>query len=349
MCDACLIEDMARRGLTCIAADAELDAVSGGGGGTKTAPATEPEEVVPGVFFLMGETRYFQDGTQAGAAGSIRSLMCNNGWVVLGDHVLVIDANMPGRADALLAAVRGTTDKPVRFLFNTHHHGDHTYGNRVIAGRTGATVVAYSGMEEELRRYETGAFGGAPGRWEQVAKLRPDVAATPVMGPTQTFDRPMILDGGDGRRVELLHPGLGHTRGDAVAWLPEQRVLFTGDLISNGPFNIVRDSEMGPWPDTIAALQALDPAIVCPGHGPRGDAGLLAEQRGFLVALCREVEDRIRAGFSREAVLGDLDAIRTGLIADPAASGHVIPPGADLSVLSLQAQVERTYDQMQAA
>lgn len=51
----------------------------------------------------------------------------------------------PGRADALLAAVRGTTDKPIRFLFNTHHHGDHTYGNRVIAGRTGAAVVAYSG------------------------------------------------------------------------------------------------------------------------------------------------------------------------------------------------------------
>ena len=105
MCDACLIEDMARRGLTCIAADAGLDAVSSGGGGSMTAPVPEPEEVAPGVFFLKGETRYFQDGTRAGAAGSIRRLMCNNGWVVLGDHVLVIDANMPGRADAIRAAL----------------------------------------------------------------------------------------------------------------------------------------------------------------------------------------------------------------------------------------------------
>ena len=135
--------------------------------------------------------------------------MCNNGWVVLGDHVLVIDAIMPARANTLLAAVRRTTDKPVRFLFDTHHHGDRVYSNRVVAGRTGTAVVACSGMAEELQRYETGAFGGQPGRWEQVAKLRRDVAATPVMAPTQVFEQALVLDGADGRRVELLHPGVG--------------------------------------------------------------------------------------------------------------------------------------------
>ncbi len=241
MCEACLIEDLSRRGLLHGTAGAGLAAWLGGRprGALAAEPVApdvvapaEPDEVAPGVFFLMGETRYFQDGTQAGAADAIRSLMCNNGWVVLGDHVLIIDANMPARADTLLAAVRRTTDKPVRFLFNTHHHGDHVYGNRVVAGRTGAAVVAYSGMAEELRRYETGAFGGQPGRWKQVAKLRPDVAAAPVMAPTQVFEQALVLDGADGRRVELLHPGLGHTRGDAVAWLPNERVLFTGDLAS---------------------------------------------------------------------------------------------------------------------
>lgn len=355
MCEACLIEDLSRRGLLHGTAGAGLAAWLGARpvgalaaelvAPDVVAPA-EPDEVAPGVFFLMGETRYFQDGTQAGAAGAIRSLMCNNGWVVLGDHVLIIDANMPARADTLLAAVRRTTDKPVRYLFNTHHHGDHLYGNRVVAGRTGAAVVAYSGMAEELRRYETGAFGGQPGRWEQVAKLRPDVAAVPVMAPTQTFERALVLDGGNGRRVELLHPGLGHTRGDAVAWLPNERVLFTGDLASNGPFNIVRDAEMAPWVDTLAALQALDPLIVCPGHGPRGDATLLTDQRGFFVALHREVGGRMERGQSLDDILGDLEVIRASLLADPAAAGHVIPRKADLSVLSLRAQVERTHDQM---
>lgn len=355
MCEACLIEDLSRRGLLHGAAGAGLAAWLGvrPGGALAAEPAApdvvaaaEPDEVAPGVFFLMGETRYFQDGTQAGAAGAIRSLMCNNGWVVLGDHVLIIDANMPARADTLLAAVRRTTDKPVRFLFNTHHHGDHVYGNRVVAGRTGADVVAYSGMTEELRRYETGAFGGQPGRWEQVAKLRPDVAAAPVMAPTQVFEQALVLDGADRRRVVLLHPGLGHTRGDAVAWLPNERVLFTGDLASNGPFNIVRDAEMAPWVDTLATLQALDPLVVCPGHGARGGAALLADQKGFFVALHREVSVRMERGQTLDGVLGDLEAIRATLLADPAAAGHVIPHMADLSVLSLQAQVERTYGQM---
>jgi hypothetical protein len=156
-----------------------------------------------GRVFPKGDTRYFQEGALNGAAGSIRYLMCNNGWIVLDDHVLVIDANMPGRAEAV--------------------------------ERTGATVIARAGMMEELRRYETGAFGGAPGRWEQVSKLRPDVAATPVMAPTQMFERSDVLNGTSGREVELLHPGLGHTRGDAVAWLPKERILFTGDLVTMVP------------------------------------------------------------------------------------------------------------------
>jgi cyclase len=302
MCEACLIDDLSHRGLLRGAGVAglalSLGSMARPGSALAAEPvppdaiaAAEPEEVAPGVFFLMGETRYFRDGTRQGAAGTVGSLMCNNGWVVFDDHVLLIDANVPGRADALLAAVRRTTDKPVRTLFNTHHHGDHVYGNRVLAERTGAAVVAHAGMAEELRRHETGAFCGGPGRWEQVARFRPDVAAAPVMAPTRTFERSMTFDDGRGRRVELFHPGLGHTRGDAVAWLPRERVLFTGDLVTNGPFNIVRDSEMAPWLGALTALQALGPAVVCPGHGARGDASLLADQR--VAAATRQASARV--------------------------------------------------------
>lgn len=308
--------------------------------------AGTPEQIADGVFFLRGGTHYFRDGTQTGPAGSVPRLMCNNGWVVLGDHVLLIDANMPGRADILIEAVRSTTDKPIRFLLNTHHHGDHVYGNRAIVERTGATIIASSKMIEELRRYETGAFGGPPGRWEQVAKARPDVAATSLLVPTTTFERTMELTGSQGRRVELLHLGMGHTRGDAIAWLPQERIMFVGDLVANGPFNIVRDSEMAPWIETLSALQALDPLVVCPGHGGLGDATLVAQQRSFFVALASEVKKHIAAGRSRDQIPEFLADIRAELMKKPDAAGHVIPANADLSVLSLQAQVERSYDQM---
>lgn len=354
MCESCLIDDLFKRNMFAGPAGARLSAwladnsppARGASSPNSFVVSGEPDEVAPGVFFLMGETRYFQDGVQNGAAGSIRSLMCNNGWVVFDDYVLLIDANMPNRAAALLDAVRRTTDKPIRFLFNTHHHGDHIYGNRVVTTATGATVLAHSGMVDELRRYETGLFGGAPGRWEQVAKLRPDVAATAVMLPTETFEHSISLDNGGGRRLELFHPGFGHTRGDAVAWLPQERILFTGDLVVNGPFNIVRDGEMASWITTLATLQGLDPLIVCPGHGPRGDATLLDKQRAFFIALHRQVNDRIQAGHTGEMVLGDLETIRSSLLQNPAVAGHVIPREADLSVLSLHAQVERVLGQI---
>lgn len=334
---------------TCIIDALGGEQKSGGFVAPELDDACTPEEIADGVFFLKGGTHYFRDGTQTGPGGSVKRLMCNNGWVVLGDHVLLIDANMPGRADLLLAAVRSTTDKPVRYVLNTHHHGDHIYGNRAIVERTGAMVIASSRMVEELKRYETGAFGGPPGRFEQVAKARPDVAATSLLVPTETFDRSRVLIGSDGRRVELLHLGMGHTRGDAIAWLPNERVMFVGDLVANGPYNIVRDSEMVPWIDTLAAMQALAPVVVCPGHGARGDGVLLRTQRAFFVALVDEVSSRLRAGMTREAVIADLDGIRAALLQDPDTASHVIPHDADLSVLSLQAQVERSLDQLALA
>jgi glyoxylase-like metal-dependent hydrolase (beta-lactamase superfamily II) len=319
---------------------------------TAAPPALTGEEIIgtteavaPGVFFLRGATRYFEEGAKTGPAGAIQSLMCNNGWVDLGDEVLLIDANMPGRAGKLLAAVSATTDKPIRFLVNTHHHGDHIYGNRTIHERTGAVIVACAEMVEELHRYESGAFGGAPSRWEQVAKLRPDVAATPLLAPTVTFDRRLVIEG-SARRVELLHLNWGHTRGDTAVWLPQERVLFTGDLVANGPFNIVRDGEMRRWPEFLAGLEALGPNVVCPGHGDRAGGELVARQRTFFEALWGQVERRAKAGQTLPQILGELAELRSGLKADPRAAFHLIPPQADLPMLSLAAQVERVFNQL---
>ena len=312
-------------------------------------PQTEPlgvaEALAAGVYFLKGAIRYFQEGAVTGPAGAIHSLMCNNGWVDLGDEILLIDANMPGRADALLAEVRRTTDKPIRFLVNTHHHGDHIYGNRPIYERTGATIISCAEMVEEMQRYETGAFGGPPGRWEQVAKLRPDVAATPIMAPKITYDRRLVLEG-SARRVELLHLTWGHTRGDTAVWLPEDRVLFTGDLVANGAFNIVRDGEMRRWPEFLQGLETLTPLVVCPGHGERGDAGLLSRQRTFFQALLAQVERRKNAGQDLSKILSNIEEMRAALLADDGAMRHVIPREADLPVLSLAAQVERVFGQI---
>src|SRR5688572_8207754 len=118
----------------------------------------------------LSPTVYFHEGDP-------RRGHCNNGWIVCEDFVVVIDANFPSGAEIIMPKIKEASDRPVRFAFDTHHHGDHAYGNKLWAD-AGATIVANTGVIDEMKAAETGHFGGAPGAWERSAKNRPDVAAT---------------------------------------------------------------------------------------------------------------------------------------------------------------------------
>src|ERR1043166_737808 len=136
---------------------------------------------------------------------------CNNGWIVFEDYVLVIDGNFPSGAQEIIPKIRAITDKPVRFAFDTHHHGDHAYGNQFWVDQ-GATPVAHTGVLEEMKKYETGLFGGPPGRWESAAKEREDVRASKLKPPSVLFPDTLIFDDAV-HRVELRHFGAPPTHG----------------------------------------------------------------------------------------------------------------------------------------
>jgi glyoxylase-like metal-dependent hydrolase (beta-lactamase superfamily II) len=229
--------------------------------------------VAPGVYFHEGDPRRGHS---------------NNGWIVFDDYVLVIDANYPSGADIALPKVRETTDQPVRFVFDTHHHADHAYGNKVWAD-AGATIVSSVGAMEEMKRVETGRFGREPGRWEKSAAKRPDVAATKLQPPSVLFPRDLFFDDGR-RRVELKWLGIAHTQGDAVAWLPNEKILFTGDVCVNGPQNNVADGNIGEWIKTLERLKQLGAEKVCPGHGPMSGPEIIVDQQRYFVELQREVK-----------------------------------------------------------
>src|SRR5256712_43645 len=155
-------------------------------------------ELAPGVFFWQGD--------------HVRLVPANCTWIVFKDYVLVIDANFPQGAKEILPLIGKTTSKPIRFLFDTHWHLDHSAANSMYV-EAGAAIVCSAACAEELRT--------------KGAKTR-----TPPEPASITFADRMVFDDG-AHRVELTRMGPAHSKGDAVAYLPKQKILVTGDLCVN--------------------------------------------------------------------------------------------------------------------
>ena len=281
------------------------------------------KELAPGVYFHEGDIR---------GKGH-----CNNGWVIFDDYVLVVDANFPSGAQEIIPKIKAQTSKPIRFAFDTHHHGDHSYANQIWADN-GAVPVAHENVVAEMRKYDTALFGGQPGRWETEAKQREDLRGTKLKAPSLLYRDVMIFDDGT-HRVELRYFGVGHTQGDGFAWLPKEKILFTGDAALNGPFNYMGDGDSAAWVDTLGKAQKLGATIVAPGHGPVGDAGVLEAQRQFFVALRAEVEKRkgLAPGQLQAAVPGMRDAL---------IKRHATYIDAAAGSTGFEAQVAKVYKEM---
>lgn len=263
---------------------------------------------------------------------------CNTGWVIFEDYVLVLDANYPAGALEVIPKIKAQTNKPIRFAFDTHHHGDHAYANQVWVDN-GAVPVAHEAVISEMRKYETGFFGGKPGRWEEEAKEREDVRKSRLKPPSLLYRDLMIFDDGK-HRVELRYFGVAHTYGDGFAWLPKEKILFTGDAAVNGPFNYIGDGDSAAWIDTLAKAQQLGATIVAPGHGPAGDGKVLDAQRQFFVGLRAEVEKR--KALAPDRVQSEIPAMREAMLKQHATYIDANPK----AITDFGAQVAKVYREL---
>jgi phosphoglycerate dehydrogenase-like enzyme/glyoxylase-like metal-dependent hydrolase (beta-lactamase superfamily II) len=240
------------------------------------------KEVAPGVFFRYSAIG--PDGSNIPFGGS------NNIWVVFEDYVAVIDANFPKEAADVIAAVKKTTDKPIRYVLDTHHHGDHAYGNAVFAAE-GATVFAQANCARLLRLNGPKEFAEA-GREPTGRK---DVRDSKLKVPSLVFDDKLVLDDGS-QRVEFLFLGHAHTSGDAFAYLPRHKLLCTGDACVNGAYNFMGHSDSASWVRVLERAQQFDIKYVLPGHGPIAGKDLLERQKHYFVELRRQVKQGIEDG-----------------------------------------------------
>jgi cyclase len=236
------------------------------------------EQIVPGVWFREGDLQNLGH--------------CNNIIIEMKDYLIVVDANFPSGARAALADTKKVSSKPVKYVFDTHHHGDHAYGNSIWT-EAGATTLAYKGVAEEMKRNE-------PAAWQDAAKQRKDVrelnrSAGPEP-PKQTFDKPAFVLKDSTRSVEFHFFGWAHTRGDGFVYLPKEQILCTGDAVANGPHNYTGDGNMANWPNVIRRAQKLKVKTVLPGHGVPAGPEVLEGQAQYMIALHKAVADAVAKG-----------------------------------------------------
>jgi cyclase len=222
----------------------------------------------------------------------------NTGFLVGGRGVTSIDAcSTERRTLAYLGAIRSVTDQPVRTLVNTHHHGDHTYGNYLLGG---ATIVAHERCREEVIAGGLPDFGAV---WDEV-----NWGSLELAPPFLTY-RDAVTVWVDDLACEIRHVGsAAHTTNDSVVWLPERSVLFCGDLLFNQgtPF-VVMGSAEGAIDVLETVVRPLAARTIVPGHGPVGGPELIENA----VAYLRFVVDTARQG-----IAAGLDPLETARQAD---------------------------------
>jgi len=249
-----------------------------------------------------------------------RGLGTSNSGLVNAGGGLVVDTfwDLPHTRDMIAHYARVWTG-PARRVVNTHHNGDHAWGNQLfptaeLIGHRRCAEGFGRERPEMMQMLRSQAGSENPVLRALAAKLADwDFTGVTLTPPTTLIDDRLELDL-DGVRVELLWVGPAHTAGDVIAWLPKERIVFTGDVLFRLCTPIGWDGTFDGWIAALDAIVALDPKVVVPGHGPlcgvegpremreylayvRAECGKLFELRAF-----GEVEEHHRHGARRRAI-----------------------------------------------
>jgi cyclase len=235
------------------------------------------------------------------------SWFLNNAGCVVGSKAAT-DIDTTGteaRARAFHAAVRGVTLKPVNTLINTHSHGDHTHGNFMFAPE--AAIIAH----DRCRREIIAAGNGSQALFPMI-----DFGDCPVTPPFVTFEERLKVYVDD-LAIELIFVGPAHTTNDIVAWIPERKLLFTGDVIFNGGTPFAIGGSIAGWLDALDLIAALGAETIVPGHGEVCDGNVIDGVRAYLRFIQESAARGMAAGVAPLELARDLDLGRFAGLHDP--------------------------------
>lgn len=327
-------------------------ALSAGVGTAGPAPGAQASNSV-----ITGKVYAFEkiaDGIYYATSNGGPTNTGGNHPIFVGDHdVFLVDAGTtPAAARALLEDLKLITDKPVRWVVNTHFHYDHTDGNSIFGPEVQIigheyvrhaildldvlhhepfrTALANMPMQVDALKKQIADEKDPPKRaalekqlaarqadWEELKAINP----TP---PTMTYTSKLTLYQGQ-REIQLLHLGLGHTRGDTFVYLPKERILCTGDMMESQPA-YMGDAIFDEWLTTLDAVKEMNFDTVLPGHGkPFHDKALITAFQSYLRDFMSQATELRKQGLSPEEAAKKID-----LTSHKADFPQIQGPGAEI-------------------
>ena len=256
-----------------------------------------PVRVHEGVYAVIGDL-----GNQSPENDGLNS---NLGFLVGDDAVLVINTGPSRRvAEALHAAIRKVTNRPVKWAVNVNSQNHHWHGNEYFQ-KQGAVLVAHAEAVRLMREQGAGQLDA------NKALLKEKYAGTNLAYPSEVFTDTKTLTLGK-TQIELRHFGNAHTPGDLVVWLPQSKILFAGDLAFTGRMLAVLPfGSTAGWVAGLERVAALAPAQIVPGHGKVGTlADTQRDTRDYLVLLRSEAKRIFEAGGTLDDAVAKVDQSR---------------------------------------
>lgn len=236
-------------------------------------------------------------GVYAAIDGPEHEAGSNAGFVIGDDGVLVVDSFFePEAARALVAEIRRLTPKPIRYVVNTHYHADHTGGDQVLRD-AGAIIIAHRNVRGWIRTNNINLFGD-----RITPELKARIEALPL--PDLVTDKDLVV--WLGQRKVVVRTVLGHTGGDLTIFVPDAKVLFTGDMLWRKVAPNLIDGSVKEWAATDADFATMPDAAqtrYVPGHGDVADVKDVEEFRSYLLDLRRLVSEGRKAGLKDDALV----------------------------------------------
>jgi cyclase len=232
----------------------------------------------------ISDSVYSYAGVQGAAASN--SFGANAGIIIGQDYLVAVDSLMSAReAQRFMKDIRKISKKPVKFLIDTHGHLDHTLGNSEFA-KHGAIIISQENDQKNMQKAGAGMLQYA----KQSGLTDQDLKGTRLAYPTLTFKERLTLDLGN-KKIEIHYPGPSHTTGSVLVYVPQEKVLFTGDILFTDFHPFLGEANIEGWEKVLDAIMAMDVEKIIPGHGPISSKKDVAEMKSYLSVFDQKAKE----------------------------------------------------------